>query len=199
MSSGKSLRGKLQMIQTEMKVPKNLFNKFGGYAYRNAEGIQEAFKPLGEKYKCALTLEDFVMEVGGRVYIKATATLMDCETPEEIVVSAFAREPLDKKGMDDSQISGATSSYARKYALNGLFCLDDNKDADSEELHKETENKAAGVVLASPKQIEFLKSVYKTDELMKKLCKAQKIDKIEDISVQAASDLIKKIKEKNNE
>ena len=199
MSSGKSLRNKLMNIQNEMKVPKNLFNKFGGYAYRNAEGILETFKPLGYKYGCTLTVEDFMVEIGGRVYVKATATLYDCETPEEISVSAFAREEESKKGMDSSQVTGATSSYARKYALNGLFCLDDNKDADSEELHKETENKSAGVVLASPKQIEFLKSVYKTDTLMNKLLKAQKIDKIEDISVQAASDLIKKIKEKNNE
>ena len=199
MSSGTSLRTKLMNIQAEMKVTKSLWNKFGGYAYRNAESILEAFKPLGKKYNCTLTVEDFVTMVGDRIYIKATATLMDCETPETITVSAFAREPGEQKGMNESQVSGSCSSFARKYCLNGLFCLDDNKDADSEELHKESENKAAGVTLASPKQIEYLKSVYKTDELMKKLCKAQKIDKIEDISVTAASDLIKKIKEKSNE
>ncbi len=131
-----NIYGKLQKIQGEMKAPKNLYNSFGKYKYRNAEGICEAFKPYGEKYKVALFLTDTVEEIGGRVYIRATATLIDTETTEPpmlVTVSALAREAPEKKGMDDAQVTGATSSYARKYALNGLFLLDDTKDPDTEE------------------------------------------------------------------
>lgn len=131
-----NIYGKLQKIQGEMKAPKNLYNSFGKYKYRNAEGICEAFKPYGEKYKVALFLTDTVEEIGGRVYIRATATLIDTETTESpmlVTVSALAREAPEKKGMDDAQVTGATSSYARKYALNGLFLLDDTKDPDTEE------------------------------------------------------------------
>lgn len=131
-----NIYGKLQKIQGEMKAPKNLYNSFGKYKYRNAEGICEAFKPYGEKYRVALFLTDAVEEIGGRVYIRATATLIDTETTEPpmlVTVSALAREAPEKKGMDDAQVTGATSSYARKYALNGLFLLDDTKDPDTEE------------------------------------------------------------------
>lgn len=124
---------KLQAVQSEMKAPKNLTNRFGGYNYRNAEGICEAFKPYGKKYSLALTLSDEIVEVGSRIYVKATATLIDIENGTTTSVSAFARESEVKKGMDDSQITGAASSYARKYALNGLFLLDDTKDPDTEE------------------------------------------------------------------
>ena len=126
-----SLKSKLMHIQTELKAPKNLYNSFGKYHYRNAEGIQEALKPFEEKYGVIVTLSDEIVEVGGRVYVKATATITDAE--ESISVTAYAREALDKKGMDDAQVTGATSSYARKYALNGLFLLDDTKDVDTEE------------------------------------------------------------------
>lgn len=129
-----NLREKLVAIQTELKAPKNLYNNFGKYAYRNAEGIQEALKPLEAKYNCFTTLSDEIVEIGGRVYVKATATISNtAEIPESISVTAYAREASEKKGMDDAQVTGATSSYARKYALNGLFLLDDTKDVDSEE------------------------------------------------------------------
>lgn len=124
---------KLAAVQYEMKAPKNLTNKFGGYNYRNAEGILEAFKPYEKKYGVALIVGDEIIEVGGRIYVKATATFMDTETTETFSNTAFARESEDKKGMDAAQITGAASSYARKYALNGLFLLDDNKDPDSDE------------------------------------------------------------------
>lgn len=124
---------KLSHIQQEMKAPKNLLNSFGGYNYRNAEGILEAFKPYEGKYGVALVLEDEIVEVGSRVYVKANATIVDTEKEGAITVSAFAREPETKKGMDESQITGAASSYARKYALNGLFLLDDTKDPDTDE------------------------------------------------------------------
>ena len=117
-------------IQQELKAPKNLENKFGGYRYRSAEGILEAVKPLLGKYKCALTISDDVVAVGNRIYIKATATLTNKEG-KTISTTAFARESESKKGMDDSQLSGSCSSYSRKYALNGLFAIDDTKDADA--------------------------------------------------------------------
>ena len=139
-----NIYGKLQKIQGEMKAPKNLYNSFGKYKYRNAEGICEAFKPFGEKYKVALFLTDAVEEIGGRVYIRATANLIDTEATEQpmlVSVTALAREAADKKGMDDAQVTGATSSYARKYALNGLFLLDDTKDPDTEDYQGKEERK----------------------------------------------------------
>lgn len=120
-------------IQGELKAPKSQENKFGGYKYRSCEDILEAVKPLLKKEKVTLTISDDIVEVGGRVYVKATATLSDGE--ETISTSAFAREAETKKGMDDSQITGSASSYARKYALNGLFAIDDTKDADATNTH----------------------------------------------------------------
>lgn len=116
-----------------MKAPKNLTNKFGGYQYRNAEGILEAFKPYEKELNVALVVADEIVNIGERYYVKATATFFDIESGESISNTAYARESENKKGMDESQITGATSSYARKYALNGLFLLDDTKDADTDE------------------------------------------------------------------
>ena len=129
---------KVSKIQVEMKAPKNLKNSFGNYNYRNAEGILEAFKPFEKKYGVVLTITDTIEEVGGRIYVKATAFLSDIDSDNYFSVSAFAREAESKKGMDDAQVTGATSSYARKYALNGLFLLDDSKDPDSDEYQKQT-------------------------------------------------------------
>ena len=146
---------KLMAIQTELKAPKNLYNSFGKYKYRNAEGICEAVKPYLSKFGVSLTISDDIIaindgiytkangiETSGRVYVKATATLTDCETNDSVSVSAFAREADDKKGMDSAQVTGATSSYARKYALNGLFLLDDTKDVDSEEYQSQAKQGA---------------------------------------------------------
>lgn len=121
----------LQAIQTELKAPKTLFNSFGKYNYRSAETILEAVKPLLAKHNAELTLTDEIVEVGGRIYVKATARISNGS--EAVETTAFAREPVEKKGMDDSQITGTASSYARKYALNGLFLIDDTKDADTDE------------------------------------------------------------------
>lgn len=137
-----SLREKLSAIQQDMKAPKNLYNTFGGYNYRNAEGILEAFKPYEKKHKVALVVSDLMQEVGGRVYVTATATLLDTESEETIQTTASAREQAAKKGMDEAQITGAASSYARKYALNGLFLLDDTKDPDTDEARIEREVRA---------------------------------------------------------
>lgn len=117
-------------IQSELKAPKSQFNKFGGYKYRKAEDILEAVKPLLNKQKCTLTITDDILMVGNRIYVKATATIKnekgECET-----TTGWAREEETKKGLDGSQITGASSSYARKYALNGLFAIDDNADSDT--------------------------------------------------------------------
>lgn len=133
---------KLMRIQTEIKAPKNLYNSFGKYKYRNAEGTCEAVKPFLQKENVSLILADDIVAVGSRYYIKATARLLDNESSELVEVSAFARESETKKGMDDSQITGTASSYARKYALNGLFLLDDTKDVDSDEYHNQTYKQA---------------------------------------------------------
>lgn len=129
----------LHLIQQELKAPKDLHNSFGGYKYRSCESILEAVKPLLAKHEATLTITDDVVAVGERVFVKATATLTytDESGPLTTQVSAFAREPEVKKGMDPSQITGAASSYARKYALNGLFLIDDTKDADATNKHDE--------------------------------------------------------------
>jgi len=124
---------KLANVQAELVAPKNLTNKFGGYQYRSAEGILESVKPLLKKYNLLLTVSDRIYSVEERVYVEATVRLIDTAGGENnvLVVSASARESLVKKGMDESQITGAASSYARKYALNGMFAIDDVKDADA--------------------------------------------------------------------
>lgn len=132
----------LKKIQQELKAPKGQYNSFGKYAYRSAEDILEAVKPLLAKYDAELTLSDDITEVGGRIYVKATARFIEYDTKTDTnnmtTVTAFAREPADKKGMDESQITGTASSYARKYALNGMFLIDDNKDADTDEYRQQT-------------------------------------------------------------
>lgn len=133
------LHEKLLAIQTKLKAPKGQYNSFGKYSYRSAEDILEAVKPLNAEQGLLLTITDEIKEVGGRIYVVATATVSD--GTDELKVSAFAREPENKKGMDDSQITGSTSSYARKYALNGLYAIDDNKDADTDE-HKQQQDNA---------------------------------------------------------
>lgn len=128
-----SINQKLLNIQTELKAPKGQKNKFGNYMYRSCEDILEAVKPLLKQNNVTLQLTDEIVFLGNRYYIKATAILKDTEEETRIENSAYARESETKKGMDDSQITGTASSYARKYALNGLFCIDDTKDADTNE------------------------------------------------------------------
>lgn len=120
----------LQVIQSKLKAPKGNYNSFGKYKYRSAEDILEAVKPLLNEENCILTLSDEIVQVGDRYYIKATCTLVNSDG-QIVETSALAREEDTKKGMDASQITGTASSYARKYALNGLFCIDDTKDADA--------------------------------------------------------------------
>lgn len=120
---------KIVAIQSELKAPKGQYNSFGKYNYRSCEDILEGVKPLLAKHGLVLTIQDSIDLIGDRFYVKATATITDGK--EQLSTSAYARESLDKKGMDASQVTGATSSYARKYALNGLLAIDDTKDADT--------------------------------------------------------------------
>lgn len=131
---------KIAKVQKELKAPKSKYNSFGGYYYRSTEDILEAAKPLLAAEGLLLTVSDELINVGDRYYVKATARITDGEDVFE--VSASAREQATKKGMDESQITGSTSTYARKYALNGLFCIDDTKDADTEEQEKERGKRA---------------------------------------------------------
>lgn len=126
-----SLRAKLSGIQGSLKAPKGQVNKFGGYNYRSAEDILNAVKPLLGEWGCSLIVTDDITEVAGRVYVKASATLLDNDSDQVLASHAFARETESKKGMDDAQVTGSASSYARKYSLNGLFCIDDTKDPDT--------------------------------------------------------------------
>lgn len=129
---------KLMIVQQNLKSPKSQYNSFGKYYYRSCEDILEGLKPCLKEVKAYVTIDDEIVEIGGRIYVKATAIFNDAESEEIIANRAYAREDETKSGMAAAQITGATSSYARKYALNGLFMIDDNKDADTEEQANET-------------------------------------------------------------
>ena len=126
---------KLVKVQNELKAPKSQYNSFGKYSYRNCEDILEALKPLLNEVKAIVNISDEIILIGERYYVKATVKFIDAETGEVVEASAMAREEETKKGMDASQLTGSTSSYARKYALNGLFAIDDTKDADTTNMH----------------------------------------------------------------
>lgn len=189
-----NLYEKLQKIQYEMKAPKNLYNKFGNYKYRNAEGILEAFKPFGEKYKVALVLDDEIVNIGDRYYIKATATIYDIEKEESVRNSAYARESFDKKGMDDSQITGTASSYARKYALNGLFLLDDTKDADTDEFHEEIDKKPTPKK-ATAEQVKEIKELTPDEVTLNAMLKYFGVKTLADLTEEQANKAIARRKE----
>lgn len=135
---GKAIYAALQAVQRDLKAPKGQYNSFGKYKYRSCEDIVEAVKPLLNDQGLILTMSDEVIGVADRVYIKATCKVIDVATGDYIETTALARESLTKKGMDDSQITGTASSYARKYALNGLFAIDDTKDADTDAYKQQT-------------------------------------------------------------
>jgi hypothetical protein len=130
-----SIYEKLATVQQKLKAPKNQYNSFGKYNYRSCEDILEGIKPLLAEVKAIVSLNDTIEMIGDRFYVKAEATFIDTENGEKHTVSAYAREDHDKKGMDLAQVTGSVSSYARKYALNGLFCIDDTKDSDATNNH----------------------------------------------------------------
>ena len=159
---------KLTLVQEELKAPKNQRNTFGNYNYRSCEDILEAVKPLLKKYRLNLTIRDDLDERDGRYYIKAFATLVDVDKPEDKIIStAEAREADQKKGMDDAQVTGSTSSYARKYLLNGLFLIDDTKDADTDEYVKQTTQ------IESKPQVQTITGELRTQPTTDKISVAQ--------------------------
>ena len=192
---------KLLNVQSELKAPKSQYNSFGGYKYRSCEDILEALKPILNKNKATIIISDDILFVGGRYYIKATVKFIDIENGETIENSALAREEESKKGMDASQITGSVSSYARKYALNGMFAIDDTKDSDSTNTHgvEAEQSKATGKL--SAKQVGRLlaiglKAGIKEPEI-KKVIKAEfGKDKIEDLSKEAYDSICSRLEAK---
>lgn len=179
-------------IQKELKAPKGQYNSFGKYKYRSAEDILEAVKPLLHKHGCQLTLSDEIVLIGDRFYVKATASIT--VDGEAVYVNAYAREDLDKKGMDGSQITGTASSYARKYALNGLFLIDDTKDADTDEFKEQQKaSNETPVKMASPVQLKRLKEFY--GEKFESYLKTHKLKSESEITMELADETIRKITE----
>ncbi|EOZ6761541.1 ERF family protein [Escherichia coli] len=164
----KDLYSKLWTIQQTLNAPKNQRNNFGGYNYRSAEDILEAVKPLLQNI--TLTVSDEIVLIGNRYYVKATATLSDGE--DAIAVTAYAREEESKKGMDASQLTGATSSYARKYALNGLFCIDDARDPDTDAYAKQTGQQPRQQKNPPKQQPQQPKAPPNPDEVLARFCDA---------------------------
>lgn len=144
MAEDKPIYAALMAVQAELKAPKGQHNSFGKYDYRSAEDIIEAVKPLLKENGLFLNMSDDIVLIGDRYYVKATVKVVDVVTGESVQTSALAREAAQKKGMDESQVTGTASSYARKYALNGLFAIDDNRDADTNEYARQTSQSAAG-------------------------------------------------------
>lgn len=143
---------KLANVQSALKAPKGQYNSFGKYKYRSCEDIVESVKPLLKQNGLLLTLTDEIVNIADRFYVKATATIIDTDKGESVSVSAFAREEETKKGMDGSQVTGASSSYARKYALNGIFAIDDTKDSDSTNTHGQDAPQQEAPKQEAPKQ-----------------------------------------------
>ena len=164
-------------IQSELKAPKSQYNSFGKYQYRNAEDILEAVKPLLKKNNCHLTITDEIILIGDRYYVKATAEITN--GTEVVVTSALAREEESKKGMDSAQLTGATSSYARKCALNGLFCIDDTKDSDYNNQGDKGGQESAKQVPAPTKEVKQAPNVPSiTEEVKAEIAQAQTSDDI---------------------
>lgn len=189
-----SIYAKLAQVQTELKAPKNQFNKFGNYNYRNIEDILEGLKPLLLKHGVTLIMTDSIEVIGEEKYLKATAGMFDIETGESVQNSAYAKESTEAKGMTPAQITGSCSSYARKYALGGLLLIDDNKDDDSNEA--QTERNAKAKEKADEKKVEDVKQMNigeakvraliakaeKDGVDIKKLCACYKVEKLYDIT-----------------
>ena len=187
---------KLMLIQASLKAPKNQKNAFGGYNYRSCEDILEAVKPLLYDTQTTLTISDNMVEVGWRVYVEATATLRDSETWEIIEQNvAYAREEETKKWMDAAQITWAASSYARKYALNGLFCIDDVKDADATNTHGKEEKSTKKSepkenpnwwFLKATKSVNFMKQCLDEDDFINKIKEKYTVDEMQEDQLREA-------------
>ena len=195
---------KLLAIQQSLKAPKNQYNKFGDFHYRSLEDILEALKPLLKEAKCILVINDEIVLIGGRFYVKATATLHDLESGEAIESSAYAREDESRPKMDVSQVTGSSSSYARKYALNGLFLIDDVKDADTRdnskpEDKKPEQKKPEAKKVVTEAQVTDLINKCSIDKVeVKKVCRLYKVKGLTDLSQTQYQNILKfwdKVKE----
>lgn len=190
---------KLLNVQTELKAPKGQFNAFGKYKYRSCEDILEALKPVLNKYKLTFFINDEIVEVNNRNYVKATITIINIEKPDEqIQTSALAREEETKKGMDGSQITGASSSYARKYALNGMFMIDDTKDSDSTNTYgkdKTEQEKVKDFLNSRNGMIEKLSEYVKGDKL-ERMLKNYGVNELFEMKDEQLKDACKKIFDK---
>lgn len=201
---------KLSKVQKVLKAPKNQVNSYANYKYRSCEDILEAAKPLCVDHGLVLMISDDIKVIGERVYVMATAGVTDIETAENVEVHAFAREPLQKKGSDESQITGAASSYARKYALNGLFCIDDTKDADATNDHgkgktdeqKNEEMKASVNPLLLPggdinaKRELFAREIVRTHISQKAILDAYSVKSVEEMDDIKITSALGKLSEK---
>ena len=194
-----NLYQKLLRVQTQLKAPKNQYNIFGKYYYRSCEDITEAVKPLLAEENLVMTISDELILIGDRYYVKATVTVIDGETGEKHEVHAYAREAESKKGMDESQITGAASSYARKYALNGMFAIDDTKDSDATNTHEKNENNNQNI---DKQTIAAITSFIKRDEKAKNIAVSflktkgfNSFDGLYKLSQAEVDELLDKIKE----
>lgn len=187
------IREKLSEIQTKMNVPKDKHSDYGGYDYRSAESILNEFKKYAREYNSSLLLRDEVVEIAGRVYVKSVVTFIDCENGEEISTTGYAREPESKPKMDESQVTGSSSSYARKYAMNALFLLDDVKDPDTDEYKKQTgadqknggkKEQATQDTFVNQYHINSLRKMFEKEGIDEnKLLAGYQIKKIEELTV----------------
>ncbi len=182
---------KLSKVQAELKAPKSQYNKFGDFYYRNCEDILEALKPLLHEVGAIVTISDQIVNIGNRFYVQATAKFCDLESAETIETAAYAREPDSRTKMDDAQVTGSSSSYARKYALNGLFCIDDAKDpdampnADSGQVpSKGRGQQAKKTALSTEYQDEIKAEAVRTGTDLKKVCSRYKVQSIADLSIE---------------
>lgn len=195
-----SIYQKINKIQVELKAPKSQRNNFGNYNFRNCEDILEALKPLLLREKIIIQLSDDLVQIGDRFYIKATATLIDVESGEKHSTTAFAREELSKKGMDGSQITGASSSYARKYALNGLLAIDDTKDSDTTNTHNNNDSKNQKKQVSTEEKRKngenyIAKNTQKYQEMINGFFETHNAKNIAELSNDNVSELARKIYE----
>ncbi|MBR2160552.1 MAG: ERF family protein [Clostridia bacterium] len=187
----KNIYEKLAIIQQDLKAPKNQYNSFGDYKYRSCEDILEAVKPLLKKLNLILRLNDELINIGDRYYIKALVAITDIKTEASLSATAYARETENKPKMDAAQITGTASSYARKYALNGLFLIDDTKDADTDEHAKQTGAEPKQEKKATEKQVSMIQSLSKD---VKTITDYYKVETLNDLTTAQASEVIGKLK-----
>lgn len=187
-----SVYSKLAIIQSKLFVPKGEFNSFGKYPYRSCEDILKTVKPILTENKCTLFLNNDLLKFDDRFYVEATATLVDLESGETLSVKAQAREEADKKGMDGSQVTGASSSYARKYALAGLFCIDNEKDSDATNDTPRETPKAEKPGMITKTQIKNIQNLANEKNISpEKILARYKVSAITDLTFEQANDCIK--------